>query len=337
MQLHSKGAAVSNRVDFYQGKKASLAVPAGRVAVLIEGVPCPYLEVSRIVRAGWPGFASAELVVNEALARQGSALSAQQLHAQLGVGKRVRICQLYNGTFPSAAAFSLPIFAGQIQQVRTELGEAEQRVTVTARDYSAVMEKTIVDGDGLRDGAACIEAIDCLLDRFTVAGQLARPSLKALASLAGYIGGDGLDIDGRDLLSAIHKCCEAAHIRFRFEPTLGEDGPEQAVVFYRDGFGRRVELNCQRQGEQLKLGETELWQIESAEMLDENGRLVEAFDARTLFLSLDYRVGDTVTSSPDSRDVFGVRNDNRSIAWIEKVTMDFAQQTTKLEIVRARV
>ena len=63
---------------------------------------------------------------------------------------------------------------------------------------------------------------------------------------------------------------------------------------------------------------------------------IEEFDVRTLHLLFDCRVGDVVTSSPESKDLFGVRADNRSIARIERVRMDFDGQFTKLTIKKQR-
>ncbi len=64
--------------------------------------------------------------------------------------------------------------------------------------------------------------------------------------------------------------------------------------------------------------------------------VIETVDIQTPYLSFDYQVGDKVTSSPESRDLLGTKNDNRSISWIERVQMDFRNQCTNLKIVRKR-
>jgi len=71
----------------------------------------------------------------------------------------------------------------------------------------------------------------------------------------------------------------------------------------------------------------------TAEAMSES---IETFDVQTSYMALDYRVGDRVSTSPDSRDLFGLRSDNRSICWIEQVQMDFRNQYTNLKIVRKR-
>ena len=63
---------------------------------------------------------------------------------------------------------------------------------------------------------------------------------------------------------------------------------------------------------------------------------IETVDVQTSNLVFDYHLGDRVTSSPESRDLFGCKSDNRSIVWIERVRMDFEKQCTNLKIVRQR-
>jgi hypothetical protein len=66
------------------------------------------------------------------------------------------------------------------------------------------------------------------------------------------------------------------------------------------------------------------------------GAVIEEFEAKTAYLLLDVQVGDIVTSSPESRDLFGVKADNRSMAWIEEVKMDFEKQQTTVKIKKGR-
>jgi hypothetical protein len=58
---------------------------------------------------------------------------------------------------------------------------------------------------------------------------------------------------------------------------------------------------------------------------------------QTPHLVFDYRVGDRVTSSPESRDLLACRSDNRSTNWIKRVQMDFTKQCTNLKVVRKRI
>ena len=64
--------------------------------------------------------------------------------------------------------------------------------------------------------------------------------------------------------------------------------------------------------------------------------IIETVDVQVPTVVFDYRVGDKITTSPESRDLLGLRNDNRSFGWIKKVQMDFEKQCTNLKIVRQR-
>ncbi|MFC1794413.1 hypothetical protein ACFL3Q_12590, partial [Planctomycetota bacterium] len=65
-------------------------------------------------------------------------------------------------------------------------------------------------------------------------------------------------------------------------------------------------------------------------------QIIETFDIQTPSLMLDYRLGDIVGTSPESRDLLACRSDNRSISRIVRVRMDFEKQCTNLKIVRQR-
>jgi hypothetical protein len=67
-----------------------------------------------------------------------------------------------------------------------------------------------------------------------------------------------------------------------------------------------------------------------------SGETIERIDIQTPFLVFDYRVGDIVSTSPESRDLLSCRSDNRSTSRIVRVQMDFKKQCTNLKIVRQR-
>lgn len=91
----------------------------------------------------------------------------------------------------------------------------------------------------------CAEVIHYLLGEYVPTGMLHWPSVEQLlAQTEGQTIRD-LDLTGLDLLEALHRCSEAAGFRFQFVPRLADPGPAQAIVFYREGGGREVELNCQ--------------------------------------------------------------------------------------------
>jgi uncharacterized protein YfdQ (DUF2303 family) len=69
---------------------------------------------------------------------------------------------------------------------------------------------------------------------------------------------------------------------------------------------------------------------------DTSGEIIERADVQTAYLVLNYEVGDRVGTSPESRDLFSCRSDNRSASTIERVQMNFEKQCTNLRIVRKR-
>lgn len=64
--------------------------------------------------------------------------------------------------------------------------------------------------------------------------------------------------------------------------------------------------------------------------------IIQTVDMQTPAVAVDYRVGDIVTSSPESRDLLCCKGDNRSTSRIVRVQMDFKNQCTNLKIVRKR-
>ncbi len=64
--------------------------------------------------------------------------------------------------------------------------------------------------------------------------------------------------------------------------------------------------------------------------------IIETAEIQTPYLSFDYRLGDRVSASPESRDLLSCRRDNRSRSRIERVHMDFQKQCTNLKIIRMR-
>ena len=67
-----------------------------------------------------------------------------------------------------------------------------------------------------------------------------------------------------------------------------------------------------------------------------SSEVIETFDIQTPSLMFDYRLGDIVSTSPESRDVLACRSDNRSTSRIVRVRMDFEKHCTNLKIVRQR-
>ncbi len=77
--------------------------------------------------------------------------------------------------------------------------------------------------------------------------------------------------------------------------------------------------------------------VEFAQNLSDSGGFkTEQLQIKTMVLLPIWSPGDRVKTSADSRDILGVKYDNRSICWLEKVEMDFANQQTVLTAVKKR-
>jgi len=102
------------------------------------------------------------------------------------------------------------------------------------------------------------EAIYYLLCEYLPAGVVGPVRIEQLTGLTdGQIVRD-LDVTSLDLIEALRLCCEAVGLEFEFVPRCVATGVRQAIVFYRPGRGKAVELNCQRGGERLCLSKTNI-------------------------------------------------------------------------------
>lgn len=109
----------------------------------------------------------------------------------------------------------------------------------------------------------CADAIHYLLNEYASAGGLSWPDIGPLLALTESRPLRDLDVTGLNLLDALHRCCDAAGVWFQFVPRLVESGPAQAIVFYRNGQGRVIELNHQPSGESLNLSRTSIGALHS--------------------------------------------------------------------------
>jgi len=100
------------------------------------------------------------------------------------------------------------------------------------------------------------DAIYYLLCEYLWSEDLTLPNVEQLKALTDNQMVRDLDVTGMNLGDALHLCCEVADLEFRFVPRPCETGSRQAIVFYRSGKGRTVELNCQPAGQRLDVSKT---------------------------------------------------------------------------------
>lgn len=269
---------MSNTIEVFGPECASLALPAGTVMVSLDGVPCEELEPVELVRSGPPQFSWARLATR---------------HDGFAMGQEVCLHQLYNRDAPESTVAAIPIFVGRIESIETAIDSQGPTCEVVARDFSAALDRITVYGQRVRSGDdgttflagldtifnpqgrgnaaagpafsaddkqaalwTCAEGISYLLGEYVRSSDLYRPGLDQLRALTGGRLLRDLDVTGLSLLDALVRCCDAAGLQLRFVPRSSETGPEQAIVFYRNGRGGAVELNYQPSGRELSLSRT---------------------------------------------------------------------------------
>jgi hypothetical protein len=300
---------MSNRIDFFQSQETKVTLPAGGVSVFLDGSLCGFLEVKEIVRDSWPGFSYARLVYNAAAYAGASLAGIEEIKAVLQAGKRILICQVYNGAEPAVAVERVAVFCGRIETVRSSLSCDGEGVEIIARDFSSTLEhikvygmrvnnaegasvfldsqKTIfneynqanalvdlIENNGFAYTVFCVDSslgrlwnyadvIDYLLCEYLPAGLVGRPDKNQLQALGADRRVYALDVTGLSLLEALHRCCESIGLAFKFVVRLSHRGPDEAIVFYRPGADRAVELNSQQAGERVSISKTDAAELTS--------------------------------------------------------------------------
>jgi hypothetical protein len=107
------------------------------------------------------------------------------------------------------------------------------------------------------------EVIRYLLCEYLPQGQLQVPGTERLRALAENQTVRELNVTGLTFADALHRCCERIGLEFKFVPRPVPIGPAQAIVFYRSGRGRAVELNHQSSGERLSISKTDIARLNS--------------------------------------------------------------------------
>jgi len=292
---------MTNRVDFYQSEKSQLSISTSQVLVFIDGSLCDWLEVKDIVRGGWPEFGWARLAVTEPKNQDYEAAMrdidmGQFVHIKrlYNEGKTVKGIPVFAGRVESierkSAADKQTIeiiardFSSRMEKVTVYgqwvgredgtalfLGGASTTFNEDAQPNGAA-EMTMHNGRAVRLFAeeaskgkhfSCAEALDYLLAVYLPAGILAAPGIERLEALTDNQKVYDLDVTGLNLLQAIRRCCERTGLEFKFISRLSETGPQEAIVFYRRGQGRCVELNMQRSGEIVGISKTNISEFRS--------------------------------------------------------------------------
>jgi len=287
---------MNNTTELFEPEYERLAVPSATVIACLDGQPCDDLAPVEIVRGAWPDFGWAKLICNLSAAvaepveerfAMGRRISLHQLYNRRPPGATVADLPLFVGQIDG---IETAIRSGEqkVELIARDFSAALRRITVYGRrvlrrDGSTILLAgldTVFNPLGQGNAAAepvCIEglsrtvfsastseagdwtcagAIHYLLGEYAPPGSLQWPDIEELLALTQRRTLRDLDVTGLSLLDALHRCSEAVGIQFRFMPRLAQTGPAQAIVFYRNGRGRTIELNCQPAGGSLSLSQT---------------------------------------------------------------------------------
>lgn len=268
---------MSNSVEFFQPQNSHLAVGAICPSVYLDGQLCDFLDVQSITLAAQPQFNQAVL-----------SFLPRSIQDDVECGQKIEIKTVYDSGIGAACPDELTIFSGFITQI-----DIAESTTIIAKDYSdklkyrTVYGQHIFSSDGqtvfieaadtvfnpsgqpnMAEGQTlfaaelnnaqpftCADAIYYLLQNYIAPGELKYPTLEQLQTLTQNCAIRDADVTGLNLLEALAKCCRQAGLQFKFSVD------SQAVVFYRYGKGRTVELNCQSQGQKLDISKTNIAQV----------------------------------------------------------------------------
>jgi hypothetical protein len=137
---------MSNRIDFFQSSQTQAAIPAASISIVIDGMLCPELEPIEIIRSGWPEFSLTRLTYNPAAYPDFGITSPEDIEVFFAMGRIIRISQYFNGIPPGVAAFCLPLFHGQIENLDILLAANVEKVIITAKDFSTNLKRISVYG-----------------------------------------------------------------------------------------------------------------------------------------------------------------------------------------------
>jgi len=140
---------MSNRIDFFQPQCSELSVGSCGASIYLDGRWCDFLVAEKITLAADPAF-------NEAVIRYYSSNKdslPEEIADHTRCGRRVVLKLGYDTGIGLTCPEELPIFAGFIEQVETDISSSEQRVMIIAKDSSAKLRRKTVYGRNIYSGS----------------------------------------------------------------------------------------------------------------------------------------------------------------------------------------
>jgi hypothetical protein len=162
---------MSNRIDFFQPQCDLLSIGAASAGVYLDGKWCDCLVVENITLAADDDFNQAILSYYP----KDSSLLPEEINSLVRCGQQIILKAVYDAGIGSAQPQEIPIFAGFIEEIDTDISSKQQKITVIAKDFSARLRRKTVYGRNVYSDSA---------DAIFIAGAdtIFNPSGKANAS-----------------------------------------------------------------------------------------------------------------------------------------------------------
>ncbi|PKL43532.1 MAG: hypothetical protein CVV39_08560 [Planctomycetes bacterium HGW-Planctomycetes-1] len=132
----------SNIIDFYEAEKDLLAVGAESAKVYLDGQLCDEIIVENITLAADNDFNQAILSHYP----KDSDRLPEEIDSIVRCGQKIIIKAGYDGGIGSVQPQQIPIFAGFVEQINTNIASKRQKITITAKDFSAKLKRKTVYG-----------------------------------------------------------------------------------------------------------------------------------------------------------------------------------------------
>ncbi len=133
---------MSNRIDFFQPQCDSLSIGASSACVYLDGKWCDCLVVENITLAADNDFNQAILSYYP----KDDSLLPEETDSVVRYGQQIILKTVYDAGIGSTQPQEIPIFAGFIEEIDTDISSNQQKVMVIARDFSARLKRKTVYG-----------------------------------------------------------------------------------------------------------------------------------------------------------------------------------------------
>lgn len=147
---------MSNRIDFFQPQCDLLSIGASSAGIYMDGKWCDCLVVENITLAADNDFNQAIL----SYWPKDDSLLPEEIDSVVRCGQQIILKAVYDAGIGSTQPQEIPIFAGFVEEIDTDISSKQQKITVIAKDFSARLKRKTVYGRGVYsdDGQAVFVA-----------------------------------------------------------------------------------------------------------------------------------------------------------------------------------